>query len=91
MYAKFLGISFLSTFTWLHNSCYVAIYLLFVNHKKLINDFCMTSFLGISVTELAGVGITNQRETTIVWDKRTGEPLCNAVVWADARNGVEVM
>lgn len=45
---------------------------------------------GISVTELAGVGITNQRETTIVWDKRTGEPLCNAVVWADARNGVEV-
>ena len=51
----------------------------------------MTSFLGISVTELAGVGITNQRETTIVWDKRTGEPLCNAVVWADARNGVEVM
>jgi len=45
---------------------------------------------GISVSELAGVGITNQRETTIVWDKRTGEPLCNAVVWADARNGVEV-
>jgi len=45
---------------------------------------------GISVSELAGVGITNQRETTIVWDKRTGKPLCNAVVWADARNGVEV-
>ncbi len=34
---------------------------------------------------LAGVGITNQRETTIVWDKNTGEPVYNAIVWQDAR------
>lgn len=40
---------------------------------------------GISLERLAGIGITNQRETTIVWDRDTGEPLCNAVVWCDAR------
>ncbi|MBR5381129.1 MAG: glycerol kinase, partial [Oscillospiraceae bacterium] len=31
--------------------------------------------------EIAAVGITNQRETTIVWDRETGEPVCNAIVW----------
>ena len=31
--------------------------------------------------ELAGIGIANQRETTVVWDRRTGEPICNAIVW----------
>ena len=36
-------------------------------------------------TDLAGVGITNQRETTVVWDKRTGKPICNAIVWQDTR------
>jgi glycerol kinase len=35
--------------------------------------------------DLAAVGITNQRETTIVWDKRTGEPYYNAIVWQDTR------
>ena len=35
--------------------------------------------------DIAGIGITNQRETTIVWDPTTGEPLCNAVVWQDTR------
>ena len=39
---------------------------------------------------IAGVGITNQRETTIVWSRTTGKPLYPAVVWCDARNGVEV-
>ncbi|WP_300344155.1 glycerol kinase GlpK [Nesterenkonia sp.] len=34
---------------------------------------------------LAAVGITNQRETTVVWDKRTGEPVYNAIVWQDTR------
>ncbi|MCA1772955.1 MAG: glycerol kinase, partial [Halomonas sp.] len=34
---------------------------------------------------IAGVGITNQRETTIVWDKRTGKPVYNAIVWQDRR------
>jgi glycerol kinase len=36
-------------------------------------------------TRVAAVGITNQRETTIVWDKRTGAPLSNAIVWQDRR------
>ena len=31
--------------------------------------------------DIAGIGITNQRETTIVWDKNTGEPVYNAIVW----------
>lgn len=36
---------------------------------------------GISSKDIAGIGITNQRETTIVWDKNTGEPVYNAIVW----------
>ena len=36
---------------------------------------------GLSPTDIAGIGITNQRETTIVWDKDTGKPICNAIVW----------
>ncbi len=40
---------------------------------------------GSSAAGVAAVGITNQRETTIVWDRRTGEPVCNAIVWQDRR------
>ena len=36
---------------------------------------------GITANEIAAVGITNQRETTVVWDKNTGEPVYNAIVW----------
>ena len=36
---------------------------------------------GIDPAEIAAVGLTNQRETTVVWDKRTGKPVCNAIVW----------
>jgi len=39
------------------------------------------SQLGIEPKDLAAIGITNQRETTIVWDKQTGEPIYNAIVW----------
>ena len=39
----------------------------------------------IDAPDIAAVGITNQRETTIVWDKRTGEPVYNAIVWQDTR------
>jgi len=35
--------------------------------------------------KIAAIGITNQRETVVAWDKRTGEPLCNAIVWQDRR------
>ncbi|MFZ1727059.1 MAG: glycerol kinase GlpK [Albidovulum sp.] len=40
---------------------------------------------GISADEIAGIGITNQRETTIVWDRTTGEPIHRAIVWQDRR------
>jgi glycerol kinase len=40
---------------------------------------------GLSLSEIAGIGITNQRETTILWDKKTGEPIANAIVWQDRR------
>ena len=36
---------------------------------------------GIDAKEIAGIGITNQRETTIVWERDTGRPVCNAIVW----------
>jgi len=36
---------------------------------------------GISSDQIAGIGITNQRETTIIWDKKTGKPIYNAIVW----------
>jgi glycerol kinase len=39
----------------------------------------------IRVSEVTGVGITNQRETTIVWDRESGEPVYNAIVWQDRR------
>jgi glycerol kinase len=40
---------------------------------------------GRDPAQIASVGITNQRETTVVWDKRTGAPLHNAIVWMDVR------
>lgn len=40
---------------------------------------------GIHARQLAGVGITNQRETTIIWDRRTGRPVYPAIVWQDRR------
>jgi glycerol kinase len=51
-------------------------------------DLCVRGALekeGIPLSRLAAVGITNQRETTLVWDKNTGKPLFNAIVWHDAR------
>ncbi|MEQ5801795.1 glycerol kinase GlpK [Halomonas sp. H10-9-1] len=40
---------------------------------------------GVGPEAIAGVGITNQRETTLLWDRATGEPLYNAIVWQDRR------
>ncbi|RMD41250.1 hypothetical protein DV735_g3869, partial [Chaetothyriales sp. CBS 134920] len=42
--------------------------------------------LGYSISDIKAIGITNQRETTVVWDKTTGEPLHNAIVWTDTRS-----
>ena len=40
---------------------------------------------GLAARDLAAVGLTNQRETTVVWDRATGEPIANAIVWQDRR------
>jgi glycerol kinase len=41
---------------------------------------------GVGAREIAAIGITNQRETTLLWDRRSGEPLGNALVWQDRRS-----
>ena len=40
---------------------------------------------GVSASDLVAVGITNQRETTVIWDRSTGRPVANAIVWQDTR------
>ena len=40
---------------------------------------------GLSAADIAAIGITNQRETTVIWDRKTGEPVHNAIVWQDRR------
>ena len=40
---------------------------------------------GVSARDVAAIGITNQRETTVVWDRATGRPISNAIVWQDRR------
>jgi glycerol kinase len=47
-------------------------------------DACLKKS-GIKASDLAAVGITNQRETTVVWNRKTGEPVYNALVWQDTR------
>lgn len=44
----------------------------------------------VNKERLAAVGITNQRETTVVWDRRTGQPIYNAIVWQDTRTAAEI-
>ncbi len=44
---------------------------------------------GLSPADIAGIGITNQRETTVVWDRHTGKPVYNAIVWQCRRTAAE--
>lgn len=46
---------------------------------------CRAALNGVEVDDIAAIGITNQRETVIVWDRETGAPVCNAIVWQDRR------
>ena len=46
---------------------------------------CQSVLSGIDVSEVAAIGITNQRETVVVWDRDTGKPVGNAIVWQDRR------
>jgi glycerol kinase len=45
--------------------------------------------IDIRASDIAAIGITNQRETTIVWDRKTGKPIHNAIVWQDRRTAAE--
>ena len=45
---------------------------------------------GLRASDLAAIGITNQRETTVVWERRTGRPIANAIVWQDTRVAEDV-
>jgi glycerol kinase len=51
--------------------------------RKVASDVVKKA--GLKAGDIAAIGITNQRETTVVWDRRTGEPLGNAIVWQDRR------
>lgn len=62
-----------------HDACEI-----WQNVKKTI-DIALDG-AGLGAENIAAIGITNQRETTIVWDKRTGEPVYNAIVWQDTRS-----
>ena len=41
--------------------------------------------VGATAEDISCIGITNQRATTVIWDKETGKPLCKAIVWQDTR------
>jgi len=56
---------------------------IFTSQYKVIDT--VLSDTGIKPEQIAAIGITNQRETTIIWDKNTGEPVYNAIVWQDKR------
>ncbi|MEE9348540.1 MAG: glycerol kinase GlpK [Flavobacteriaceae bacterium] len=56
---------------------------IFEDQKKAFNDVISSS--KIEPNAIAAIGITNQRETTVVWDKETGKPIYNAIVWLDKR------
>jgi glycerol kinase len=51
--------------------------------QEVIREACLKA--NVRRGEIAAVGITNQRETTVAWNRRTGEPYCNAIVWQDTR------
>ena len=60
------------------------------NPQDLLNttiDTCKSALKQRSIDpkKITAIGITNQRETTLVWDKNTGEPVYNAIVWQDRR------
>lgn len=56
-----------------------------LNARRVIADAVARADIGTE--DLAGLGITNQRETTVIWDRETGEPVYNAIVWQDNRTG----
>ena len=56
-------------------------------HRQLAVAGRVLELGNASPEEIAGIGITNQRETTIVWERDTGRPIMNAIVWQDSSHG----
>ncbi len=56
---------------------------IWASQEKVLKD--LLQLKNIDVNEIAAIGITNQRETTVVWDKKTGKPVYHAIVWQDRR------
>ena len=56
--------------------------------REVIDDAMAAA--GATADDVAAVGITNQRETTVLWDRRTGEPVHHAIVWQDVRTAALV-
>ncbi len=54
-------------------------------HSQLAVALKVIKNNNIASSQIAAIGITNQRETTVVWDKSTGEPICHAIIWQDKR------
>ena len=54
-------------------------------HSQLTTAQEALARAGLQAGDIAAIGITNQRETTLVWNRRTGEPIYNAIVWQDRR------
>src|SRR3974390_2201875 len=52
---------------------------------QAVRTCCRAAAKGMAPKDIAAIGITNQRETTVLWDRRTGAPLHNAIVWQDRR------
>jgi glycerol kinase len=56
---------------------------IWTNTRRVVEEALSTA--GLAARDIAAVGITNQRETTVVWDRATGEPIAPAIVWQDTR------
>lgn len=52
--------------------------------RQVMKQACVTA------EQIAGIGITNQRETAVAWDRTTGKPICNAIVWQDRRTAEHI-
>jgi glycerol kinase len=58
---------------------------------KLANDFDPAFKAGVAApADVAGIGVTNERETAVLWDRRTGRPVARAIVWQDTRTAAAV-
>ena len=60
---------------------------IWANTRRVISSAMVE--LDITARDVQALGVTNQRETAVVWEKATGEPIYNAIVWQDTRTGGE--